>query len=164
MNVKTKVESISVDREDLISLLSTALYGDDTFMVFSDPEFSNIKSGDCYEENLADILLKGGYICVVDTLNSNEHSEKCKNHSKVLEVAEYSALCYQPEEFAPLYHLTLNRIKTALSEIISGDITCKYTKTLKNNYKNVFEEDFGGDFIDGYNLFQYIIFGDIIYG
>lgn len=63
--MKTTTNIIKIDREDLVDLLSTALYGS-SYLSASYDEDAEHDENDCYEEIMADILLKGGCIYLTD--------------------------------------------------------------------------------------------------
>jgi hypothetical protein len=175
----TTVTKVEFTHENLVDLFSTAeLYSARYFPAWVPKKFSDLKDkgeGDCFEDSLVNVLANGGYICIGDMEEAEEgltieDARKHKN-SKVLEVEELddyecdnwigACLVYK----LPTYHITLARIKTAFEEIISGATTCdkETTECLQRNYREIFIDE-NGDFYDAWNIVQYIVFGDIIYG
>ena len=172
MKADITINKIEITHDDLVMLFSTALYGDYTFSVYVDEQNKPLKEGegDCYEDKLANVLLKGGYICVAVDEEADNDKKRVDNVSKVLQIAEYteeSRSLYHgyPVEtiYTPVYHIDMARIEQAFKEILSKKTTSKYSNDLYKNYEATFVDE-DGDFYDAWNIFQYIVFGDIIYG
>ena len=73
--MKTKITVTELDHEDLVNLLSTALYGSSWFEADYDNNIYKsleIKEGDCFEDKLADMLLAGHKITIIDLDKMNE--------------------------------------------------------------------------------------------
>ena len=84
----------------------------------------------------------------------------------VVSIEELESLFFSRSYFAPVYEITLDRISKAFQEILSGTTTCEdkdTEKSLMENYQNIFVNE-SGDYFDAFNIFQYIVFGDVIYG
>lgn len=175
----TAVTKVDFTHENLVDLFSTAeLYSDRYFPTWVPKKFAELKNkgeGDCFEDSLVNVLANGGYICIGDLEAAEEgltieeaRSSKNSNTLDVEELVDYecdnwigACLIYK----LPVYHITLARVQKAIEEIISGETTCdKNTTTcLQHNYQAIFVDE-TGDFYDGWNIVQYIVFGDIIYG
>lgn len=162
MKYKTTVTDIEISHEDLVTLFSDSLYGDHTFDAWVDEENEPLKSkgeGDCYEDKLANVLLNGGYICITD----NE-AEEDECNSDVLPIAGvYTGTSMFGEYRAPYYKIDLERIKQAFKEILAQNTTGEYSDGLYKNYIATYVDE-DGDFYDAWNILQYIIFGDVVYG
>ena len=179
-------KNVNFTHEQLVSFFSAAeLNRGKTFEVYVKYEHRELKykgSGDCYEDHLVNALVNGGSLCVVDLNDSYncldiddpdspetlEGVNKYKN-SLVLDVVsleQYDFGFYCEPWYAPVYEITLDRISKAFQEILSRNTTCEDKddeKCLIENYQNTFVNK-SGDYFDAWNIFQYIVFGDVIYG
>lgn len=73
--MKAKILVTELSHEELTDLLSTSLYGSSWFEARYDKEVYkslNNKNGDCFEDKLADMLLAGHKITIVDTMAEGE--------------------------------------------------------------------------------------------
>lgn len=79
--MKTKITVTEFEHEDLVDLLSTALYNSPWFGASYDGKvYKTIKEthGDCFEDILADMLLAGHKITITDYEAEGEsYSKKC---------------------------------------------------------------------------------------
>jgi hypothetical protein len=79
--METKITVTKFDHEDLVNLLSTALYGSSWFGASYDKKIYNTLTkteGDCFEDALADMLLAGHKITITDYYAEGEsYSKKC---------------------------------------------------------------------------------------
>lgn len=180
------IANVKFTHEQLVSFFSAAeLNRGETFEVYVKYEHRELKykgPGDCYEDHLINALVNGGSLCVVDLNDSYncldiddpdspetlEGVNKYKN-SLVLDVVsleQYDFGFYCEPWYAPVYEITLDRISKAFQEILSGNTTCEdkdNEKCLIENFQNTFVNK-SGDYFDAWNIFQYIVFGDVIYG
>ena len=69
MKIKVKITDLS--KEEIVDLLSTALYGNQILGVDNSTEEYNQAKGDTIEEKLAYMLLKGQRVYLID-MNENE--------------------------------------------------------------------------------------------
>ena len=172
------VINVKFTHEQLVDFFSAAeLHRGEVFNVYVKDEHRELKykgPGDCYEDYLVNALVNGGSLCVADIEDSYDDpvSLQDANENKnslvldVVSVEEYESSFCNASYFAPVYEITLDRISRAFQEIVSGTTTCKdkdTEKCLMENYQNTFVND-SGDYFDAWNLFQYIVFGDLIYG
>lgn len=164
MEIKTKVTSIDLSKDDLVNLLSTATYGDNTFKIWVDDANKGLKGDEdeCLEEKWANVLLGGGYICVGVMEAGEPEREDVFNESKFYKdeecfIEEFDGTFPNESLFVPYYKVTLDRIKDAFTEILENN---DYPKA---HFDNLFVDDCG-DFIDAWCLLQYIVFGTVIYG
>ena len=172
------VINVKFTHEQLVDFFSAAeLHRGEVFNVYVKDEHRELKykgPGDCYEDYLVNALANGGSLCVADIEDSYDDpvSLQDANENKnslvldVVSVEEYESSFCNASYFAPVYEITLDRISRAFQEIVSGTTTCKdkdTEKCLMENYQNTFVND-SGDYFDAWNLFQYIVFGDLIYG
>ena len=170
--------NINLTHEQLVNFFSTAeLHSNGTFMVYVKDEHKELKykgPGDCYEDYLVNALVNGGSLCVVDNEDSYDEKVTLQNANKnknslvlnVVSIEELESLFFGGSYFAPVYEITLDRISKAFQEILSGTTTCEdkdTEKSLMENYQNIFVNE-SGDYFDAFNIFQYIVFGDVIYG
>ena len=178
--------AVKFTHEQLVSFFSAAeLNRGETFEVYVKYEDRELKykgPGDRYEDHLVNVLVNGGSLCVEDrndSYNGNDIDDpdspetlqevnKYKN-SLVLDIVsleEYDFGFYTGAWYVPVYEITLDRISKAFQEILSGNTTCEdkdNEKCLIKNYQNTFVNK-SGDYFDAWNIFQYIVFGDVIYG
>lgn len=172
------VINVKFTHEQLVDFFSAAeLHRGEVFNVYVKDEHRELKHrgpGDCYEDYLVNALVNGGSLCVADIEDSYDDpvSLQDANENKnslvldVVSVEEYESSFCNASYFAPVYEITLDRISRAFQEILSGTTTCKdkdTEKCLMENYQNTFVND-SGDYFDAWNIFQYIVFGDVIYG
>lgn len=137
--MKTKITVTELTHEDLVDLLSTALYGSSWFEADYDGNIYNslkIKEGDCFEDKLADMLLAGHKITIYDHEAEGE---------------SYSKKCVGFDGESAVYEITLKDfLKTAstkrgyqlVEEVLSGD----------------------GDYWTGDAFLQRVVFGEEVYG
>lgn len=137
--MKTKITVTELSHEDLVGLLSTALYGSTWFEADYDSNIYNSlknKEGDCFEDKLADMLLSGNKITIFDHEAEGE---------------SYSKKCVGFDGESAIYEITLKDfLKTAstkrgfklVEEVLSGD----------------------GDYWTADAFLQRVIFGEEIYG
>lgn len=171
------VINIEFTHKQLVAFFSAAeLHRGEVFNVFVKDEYRELKyngPGDCYEDYLVNTLVNGGSLCVADVENSYNKlvtlQEANKNKTSlvlnVVSIEEFKSRFYNDSYFAPVYEITLERISKAFQEILSGTTTCKdkdTEKCLMENYQNTFVNK-SGDYFDAWNIFQYIVFGDVIY-
>jgi hypothetical protein len=91
--METKITVTKFDHEDLVNLLSTALYGSSWFGASYDKKIYNTLTkteGDCFEDALADMLLAGHKITITDyEADGESYSDKCVGINEDDESAEY---------------------------------------------------------------------------
>lgn len=172
MKADITINKVDITHDDLVTLFSDALYGDYTFDVYVDEKNKPLKEGegDCYEDKLANVLQNGGYICVAVNEEADNSKDRVDNVSDVLQIAEFTEETRRlypghPVEtiYTPVYHIDMARVEQAFKEILSKKTTGKYSDGLYQNYEATFVDE-DGDFFDAWNIFQYIVFGDVIYG
>jgi hypothetical protein len=137
--MKVKILVTELSHEELTDLLSTSLYGSSWFSAKYDKEVYkslNNKNGDCFEEKLADMLLAGHKITIVDTMAEGE---------------SYSNKFVRLDGDCAEYEIGLNDIlKTASS------------KTGYELLKDVLSGE--GDYFTADAFIQRVVFGKEIYG
>lgn len=137
--MKTKITVTELTHDELVNLLSTALYGSSWFEADYD---SNIyeslknKEGECFEDALADMLLAGHKITITDYYAEGEsYSKKCVGFDG--ENANYE-VCLK--DF--LNTASTNKGYKLVEEVLTGD----------------------GDYWTGDAFLQRVVFGQEIYG
>lgn len=137
--MKAKILVTELSHEELTDLLSTSLYGSSWFSAKYDKEvYKSLKNknGDCFEEKLADMLLAGHKITIVDTMAEGE---------------SYSNKFVRLDGDCVEYEIGLNDIlKTASS------------KTGYELLKDVLSGE--GDYFTADAFLQRVVFGKEIYG
>lgn len=172
------VINVKFTHEQLVNFFATAeLHRGEVFNVYVKDKHRELKykgPGNCYEDYLVNALVNGGSLCVADIEDSYDDPVTLQdaNENKnslvldVVSVEEYESSFCNASYFAPVYEITLDRISKAFQEILSGTTTCEDKDTgkcLMENYQNTFVNE-SGDYFDAWNIFQYIVFGDVIYG
>lgn len=137
--MKAKILVTELSHEELTDLLSTSLYGSSWFSSKYDKEvYKSLKNknGDCFEDKLADMLLAGHKITIVDTMAEGE---------------SYSNKFVGLDGDCAKYEIGLNDIlKTASS------------KTGYELLKDVLSGE--GDYFTADAFLQRVVFGKEIYG
>lgn len=79
--MKTKITVTEINHEELVDLLSTALYDSSWFGADYDSDiYKKLENttGECFEDKLADMLLAGHQITITDyEADGESHSSKC---------------------------------------------------------------------------------------
>ena len=151
MDMEIKVEISNITHEDLVNLLSTTLYGSPTFVgrfleEYESLEVSEAFPSECVEDKMANVLLYGGAVCIIDV----EGGEIYKNKgvfSRLTDTGEGE------------YHFDLEAVKKGLKKALES----------KENYIrlaafNFLVDDGTFDASDAEVLIQMILFGEVIYG
>jgi hypothetical protein len=137
--MKTKITVTELNHEDLVNLLSTALYGSNWFAASYDKkiyESLTETEGDCFEDVLADMLLAGHKITITDYYAEGE---------------SYSKKCVGFDGDAAEYEVTLKDFL--------------HTASTKSGFKLVEEVlDGEGDYWTADAFLQRVVFGEEIYG
>lgn len=141
--MKTKTTISDVKFEDLANLLSGAFY--DVFRVDYITRFNKLKKGDFFEDRLANILLGGGAIGVIDNFAEGEVYGSIKEHT------EY-------EDGAILYEVTLSNIIDGIEKALNG------TEWQRRCAMDLVGESEHFDANEAQTLMQMIVFGEEIYG
>ena len=137
--MKTKITVTELDHEDLVNLLSTALYGSSWFEADYDNNiYKSLKNkeGDCFEDKLADMLLAGHKITIIDHEAEGE---------------SYSKKCVRFDGESAVYEVTLKDFLKTASTQKGYDLV-----------EEVLEGD--GDYWSADSFLQRVVFGDEIYG
>lgn len=155
--MKTKTEIIEITHEDLVNLFSTATYGScwlDASVSEEDRLDLDIDDEDCREDVWAKAILSGEKVSFVD-LDAEETS--------------YGSLENHADEQTGIveYRVGLEDIKRGLCAAADGDF--RGDDEEKSFVRNCFtafasEDQLEFDKVCAENLFQVILFGEIIYG
>ena len=151
--MKTKTIITEIEKDDLVNLFSTALYGSYIFGALYDKNVYNTKcevnEQDCFEDKLAKVLLAGYSIVVYD--------KYCEGDDEF-----YGALPHTYDEFDETMHydVTLNDIRNGLQSALDCDN--KFIKTCANDL--IVDDACNLDLEEAEALMQYIVFGELIYG
>lgn len=145
--MKTKTTIISLEHDDLVNLLSTAVYGSQWLSIrkrkadYYGTELEN--ENDCAEDTWAKVLLSGKAVFAYDY-----YAEDADEH--------YGKLPYRYNGECMRYTLTLDDIVKGLQNALdNGDYMAECVMGLIN-------EDI--DLTIAENLMQWIIFGELVYG
>lgn len=138
--MKTKITVTEFTHDELVDLLSTALYGSSWFEADYDNDTYKLienKEGDCFEDKLADMLLAGHKITLIDNYAEGE------SYSKKF--------------------VGFNKDESANYEITLKDLL--KTASTKSGFKLVEEVlDGDGDYWTADAFLQRVVFGEEIYG
>lgn len=151
--MKVHIKVTELNHANLVDILSTALYGCGWLQVDYDTEFlksipDEKKSGNCFEDHLADVLLNGGSIEFTDE-EANGQLHKVRGVPCHLEKAAWWE-SEEPYEVG-VYQLNLKAILRACSTPRGYDLLID---TLSGE----------GDYYTANNLLQIALFGKEIYG
>lgn len=139
--MRTEIKVLSFTHDDLVNLLSTALYGSSWFYAEYDRTiYDTLKKtkGDCFEDKLADMLLAGHKITIVDMdAEGVKYSDKCVRIDEEDESAVYEV---KLEDF--LQTASTKDGYNLVTEVLSGD----------------------GDFWTADAFLQRVVFGEEVYG
>lgn len=139
--MKTEIKVHSFTHNELVDLLSTALYGSSWFDADYDRTIYNKlekTNGDCYEDKLADMLLAGCKITIIDMEAEGEkYSDKCVRIDEDDESAVYEV---RLEDF--LQTASTKEGYQLVMDVLSGE----------------------GDFYTADAFLQRVVFGEVIYG
>lgn len=147
--MKINVTIKEVDHENLVDLLSTALYGNDKFYSDYDRdwfiEHCKREDGDCIEDAMAKVLLAGGKIEI-----SDRYAEGADD--------SYGTLSHKwdSENWCMDYDVTLQDVVNGLQKA-ADDGESERVYNLANDAGQL-------DMYDADVLLQYIVFGECIYG
>lgn len=156
MIMKQINEIVEVSKDDLVNLLSTALYGSsylsadyDKIFYYSIPD--DKKSGDCFEEKCADVLLNGGEIYIYDGQSEGE---------------VYSDKGIALNDRCTQYTITLDDIINGLQRSVNGTYNVCNDQKYVHDCVFALDDDFDFDFdlTDADTLMQIILFNEVIYG
>lgn len=144
--MKTRITVTELSHEDLVDILSTALYGCFILTVgYNKETWSKIpedkKEGYCYEDHLADMLLNGHYLAATDVCAEGQIYSKRK-HPMPATVDEEGNVTYYLALQDLLWACSSPRGYKLVTEVLSGE----------------------GDYFTANSLLQIAIFGEEIYG
>lgn len=149
-----KIDSLS--REDLVNLLSTATYGNGEAIGIDVPEdCMEFYVGECWEDKLANVLLNGGRVEVIDG-----YSEEYQDDYETYGEQGKNWISTRWQEFETLNEAEQGQLghivyTIDLNNIIYGINQNDHTKKLAHEL--LVDED--GDLYTAYNLLQCIAFG-----
>lgn len=139
--MKTEIKVTSLEHEELVDLLSTALYGSSWFYAsYNKNIYDTLKDthGDCLEDKLADMLLYGHKITIVDTeAEGDSHSDKFVRFE-----GKYQNAVYEVELKDFLKVASTKKGFKLLEEVLSGE----------------------GDYYTADAFLQRVVFGEEVYG
>lgn len=160
--MKTQTTITEITSEDLVNLLSGALYGSNYLSADYDDE---TEIGDCYEEIMARILLNGGQINITD--HYAEDGEVYGNLSCKVDEDEDGNL-------TTTYFVTLEDIKEGLQRAadgtfntrsdVSADFSDGNTGFARRSFNAFAFDERDWDAITADCLMQIILFDEVVYG
>lgn len=141
--METKITVMSMEHNDLVDLLSTALYGSTWFGADYDHAIYNSLTetqGQCFEDALADMLLAGHKITITDyEAEGEKYSDK---FVKFTGAGEYKNAVYEVGLQDFLDVASTQKGFRLLEDVLSGD----------------------GDFYTADAFLQRVVFGEEVYG
>lgn len=145
--MEVTLEIKKIEKEDLVNLLSTSVYGSTTFALdWDEDEYRQFSvEGDCYEDVLAKMLLAGKTIFVLDF-----ESEECSYGNLPHE--------WDVEEYCMKYTVGLEDIKKGIAKAFEhGEYARECVTDFINDNGNL-------DLSEVEELLQWIVFGESVYG
>lgn len=158
--MKTTTTITEINKEDLINLFCTALYGNNWLIADYDYEkYKSIfdKDDECYEDKLAKIILNGGTIELVD-MNSVEEEEGAYGANE--------RVYYDEERSAFVYPINYSDIVIGLQNALDKNVTCHCNEEdwLRQAAMRFVNESSSFDLADADALMQAIMFNELVYG
>ena len=150
--MKTKVIITEIEREDLVYLFSTALYGSYwlscNYSIDNNDKEVLSEEGACYEERIADCLLAGKAVELCDRYaeDEDEFFDSKLPHR------------WDKDDECMCYRVTLADIENALSCMLENK---NYASQYVLNFIN---DEPSFDLIQGESIMQHILWGEDIYG
>lgn len=143
MKAEIKVKVTELNHEDLVDLLSTALYGSSWFDASYNKEvYESLTNttGECFEDKLADMLLAGHKITITDyEAEGEKYSDK---FVKFTGAGEYKNAVYEVGLQDFLDVASTQKGFKLLEDVLSGD----------------------GDYYTADAFLQRVVFGEEVYG
>ena len=139
--MKTEIKVTNIEHDELVDLLSTALYGSTWFDASYDKKLYESlpkKTGECLEDKLADMLLNGHKISIIDLDAAGESYSK----NFVRFEGRYQNAVYEVKLDDFLKVASTHKGFGLLEEVLSGK----------------------GDFYTADAFLQRVVFGEEIYG
>ena len=139
--MKTEIKVSEIEHDELVDLLSTALYGSTWFDASYDKKvYESLpkKTGECLEDKLADMLLNGHKISIIDLEADGESYSK----NFVRFEGRYQNAVYEVKLDDFLKVASTKKGFGLLEEVLSGE----------------------GDFYTADAFLQRVVFGEEIYG
>ena len=139
--MKTTIKVTEFEHEELVDLLSTALCGSSWFEADYDSkiyETLKVKNGECFEDKLADMLLAGHKITIID----HEADGESYSNNFVRFEGEYESAVYEVGLKDFLKTASTKRGYQLVDEVLSGD----------------------GDYWTADAYLQMVVFGEEVYG
>lgn len=161
--MKTNTTITEITHEDIVDLLSTALYGGNIFGVDYDSneyrKLPNLDKYKCIEDKCAELLLNGKSITIYDRYAEDEE--------------DFHGGLYHSWDFGDEtmdYTITLSDIKKGLQKCIDGkfkvnDGCDEEIPYIRKCVADLIDRENGNlDLFEAQDILQVIIFGKIIYG
>ena len=149
MEIKVQVTNLS--HEDLVNLLSTALFGSPVFAARLLDDWKSLETkGEektCFEDRLANVLRYGGEIAIIDVEADGEKHPIKGVSSVLLDGGEVE------------YHIDLEAVKNGLKNAFESKDSCARYAAVA-----FLADDGGFDAIQADALLQVILFNEVIYG
>lgn len=157
--MKTKTMITEINHEDLVELFSTALYGNNWLVADYDyKKYQHLfEENDCYEDKLANILLNGGTIELVDMNACDEDDGSYGFNQRVY---------YDKNRSAYIYPITYIDVVVGLQNTLDGDVICHCDEEswLKEAAMRYVTKSMEFDMVDADALMQSIMFNELVYG
>lgn len=169
MKLKTIITELT--HEDLVNLLCTATYGNESAVkIFVPDEFRGLMDkgpGSSVEDAWANVLLQGGQLDFVDIYDQSESEEESKLNrygeqgvnwlNTQFKEYKHTLYCFgAPFRTSSVYYTAY---RFSLFTLLNG-LSCEEAQPY---IQEMFVQE-NGDLYTAYNLMQIAIFGEIIYG
>lgn len=159
MNIRKVGEVLGITHDELVTLFSTALEGSYIFganypVAFYKKIPADKKIGDCFEDAMADVVLNGGEVEIID-----RYADRTSyGGDRIRTTFNREGKC--------VYHIGLKDILAGLTRCMNGQ--CKECDIVKGCIQKHFEEfereSTSFDLISAESLLQGILFDEYVYG
>ena len=156
--MKTRTIITDINHDDLVDLLSTALYGSSMFACSYSAEtykaYCKVDERDCIEDKMAKLLLRGDEIQIGDMYAEDEdETYDSKLHHK-----------WDDEREMIWYDVTLDDIKRGVQTCLDGKGQDGDDAYLRRCAMDFINGDGDMDLSEAEAIMQVILFGKLIYG
>jgi len=163
MKYTLQIKDFEMTAQDFATVLYDFLWVDySNFKIECPDEFEHLLVGECWEDKLANVLWNVGYLWVYNDEECDSDKDSIDNVSDVLDI-DHCEFDEDYQVYSPVYKLTRERVEEAFKQMIIND--SPQANEVHHSFVEIFEDKDGNpDFYDSWNIFQYILFGEVVYG
>lgn len=159
--MKFKIKDFEMTAQDFAVILYDLSAMNNDFSFDWPEEFNKFMIGNCIEDKVANVLMEGGYLWVMNNTQRCFDKEDITNDSEVLYI-DHIDYDEDYDVYVPVYKLTRERVAEAFQQMILND--SPQAKEVHHSFIEIFDIDNGSaDWYDYWNVFQFILFGEIVY-